>query len=89
MIKLPSLIIEEDAISSLPSILNEFLESKRCLIVTGKTSYGIIGEKIKTLLEKNDWNVKKVFVESTDENELKKVMKKIQSKWFSMGTKEI
>ena len=74
-IRIPSLIIEKNAINSIPPLVDF---SSNCLLVTGEKSYEIAGKKVESLLIEKGHRTAKVFIKSASEEELKKALKETQ-----------
>lgn len=70
--KHPEIIIEDNAIEQIPDVLRDF---KSILVVTGKKTHSLFGEKISKLLSDKELNF--VYVEKSDENTLEKLKKQL------------
>jgi len=73
----PKIIIKEKAVDEIPNILTKLDNFNSILIVTGKTTYELIGRRISELLTE-DYKVDVVNVEECDHSTVERIKKKYQ-----------
>ncbi len=77
-IKLPKIIIKEEAINEISNILKVLGNFNSILIVTGKTTHELIGRKVSDILTEGGYKINVVHVKECDHSTVEKIKKMSQ-----------
>lgn len=75
----PKIVIKENAVDEIPTILKELDDFKNILLVSGRTTHRLIGKKMSGILTENDYKVDTVLVEECNHSTVERLKKKCQS----------